>query len=123
MELKLNHSDTDYEELNQRINVKQECTDSGHKIIRAINIFALPPGICGLSAWNLLRIALLMPRILRCLLDYCKICGPLLYASFAKIFNSRDHFEYLRICVDGEEHRFLLSQNMEEHGLDTFGSA
>jgi hypothetical protein len=106
MELKLNHSDTDYEQLNQRIVVKQECTNSGHKIVQATNVFALPPGICGLSAWNLLRITVLMPRILRCLLGYWKICVTLLYASFAKIFNSRDHSGYLG--VDGEEHRFLL---------------
>lgn len=106
MELKLNHNDADYERLNQRVIVKQKCTDSGHQIARATNIFTLPPDICGLSAWNLLRITLLMPRILRCLLDYWKIYGPLFYASFAKIFNSRDHSGYL--SVDGEEHRFLL---------------
>jgi len=91
MELKLHHSDTDYEQLNQRIIFKQECTDSGYKVVRATDVFTLPPEICGLSAWNLLRVTLLMPRILRCLLDYWKIRGPLFYASFAKIFNSRDH--------------------------------
>ena len=70
MELKLHHSDTDYEQLNQRIIFKQECTDSGYKVVRATDVFTLPPEICGLSAWNLLRVTLLMPRILRCLLDY-----------------------------------------------------
>jgi len=33
MELTLHHSDTDYEQLNQHIMVRQECTDSGHKIV------------------------------------------------------------------------------------------
>jgi len=106
MELKLNQSDTDYEQVNQRLIVKQECTDSVHQIVRATNAFTLPPDICGLSAWNLLRMTLLMPRILRCLLDYWKICGPLLYASFAKFFNSKDRSGYP--SVDGEEHRLLL---------------
>jgi hypothetical protein len=106
MEVKLNHSDTDYEQLTQRIIVKQECTDSGHQIVRATNVFTLPPDICGLSAWNLLRITLMLPRIIRCLVDYWTICGPVLYASFVNIFDSEDHSGYLD--VHGEIRRSLL---------------
>jgi hypothetical protein len=35
--------------------------------------------ICGTSEWNLLHDTMLASRIQRCLLDFWKICGPLLF--------------------------------------------
>jgi hypothetical protein len=35
------------------------------------------PNICGSSVWNLLHDTLLVPRILRTILDFTKTCAPL----------------------------------------------
>jgi len=37
------------------------------------------PDICGSSVWNLLCVALVVPRILRWLLDFWKVFATLLY--------------------------------------------
>jgi hypothetical protein len=40
------------------------------------------PNICGSSVWNLLNIAILVPRILMRLLDFWKICTPAVEYGF-----------------------------------------
>ena len=42
------------------------------------------PNVCGSSVRKLLHVTLLMPRILRWLLDFWKISTPLLYTNFEK---------------------------------------
>ena len=49
-----------------------------------IKFCTVAPNVCGASLWNLLCITILAPRILRCLLDFWKICAPLLYV-FGKL--------------------------------------
>jgi len=40
-------------------------------------VFTVAPNMCGYSAWNMLRVTILAPRILRWLLDFLKIYAPL----------------------------------------------
>jgi len=37
--------------------------------------------MCESAVWNLLHVSLLVPRILRCLVNFWKICVPLAYAT------------------------------------------
>jgi hypothetical protein len=45
----------------------------------AIKFCAVATDICGSSVWNLVHVAILALRILRWLLDFWKICVPLVY--------------------------------------------
>jgi hypothetical protein len=51
----------------------QECKNP-----RETKFCTVVPHICGSSVWNLLRVTLQAPRILRRLPDFWKICTPLL---------------------------------------------
>jgi hypothetical protein len=58
-----------------KVLVMQGCTNprcQGDKLCLAA------PNVCWSSGWNLASFILLLPRILRCLPDFCKICAPLL---------------------------------------------
>ena len=44
-----------------------------------VTMVTVTHNIFGSSEWNLLHDTMLAPRILRCLLDFWKICGPLLF--------------------------------------------
>jgi hypothetical protein len=53
-------------------NVSQGCTSSGHQVAWATNFCMVAAYICGSSVWNLLYVTLLMPWILRWLLEFFK---------------------------------------------------
>jgi hypothetical protein len=74
------------------------------------------PSICGSSMWNLLRITLLAPRILRWLLDFQKICVPQIYcvSVVLKLF-------LLTACVPCREESVQDSRMRDVEG-EYFGS-
>jgi len=47
------------------------------QVTRMNTLFMMEPNICGFSVWNLLCVTILVPRILRWLVDFWKICAPL----------------------------------------------
>jgi hypothetical protein len=42
----------------------------------ATKFFTLAPNICGASVWDFIHVTLMALRILRRLIDFCKICAP-----------------------------------------------
>ena len=50
----------------------QGYTKPGRHVARATEFCMVASNICGPSVWHLLRVSLLAPRILRCLLDFLK---------------------------------------------------
>jgi hypothetical protein len=56
----------------------QGCTNPGHQVTEATKFFSVDLNVCWFSVWNLLHVTLLATRILRWLLDFWKICVPLL---------------------------------------------
>jgi hypothetical protein len=67
--------------------VFQGCTNSGFQVTQAITFCIMAPNICGFSVLILLHVTQLSPRILRWLLDFWSICGPLCYFTS----NSNDY--------------------------------
>ena len=59
--------------------IDQGCTNVGQEVTIVTNFCTVMPNICGPSLWNLHHITFLLPRILGWLLDFWKICAPLLY--------------------------------------------
>jgi hypothetical protein len=57
---------------------KQGYTNSERQVAWAKKFYKVVPNICGSSAWNLLYFTLLAPKILRWLLDFWKLCAPLI---------------------------------------------
>jgi hypothetical protein len=57
----------------------QGCKNLRHQLAITTEFCIVVPNICGLSICNLLHAILLAPRILRCLVCFCKICVPLHY--------------------------------------------
>jgi hypothetical protein len=53
-------------------------TNPGRQVAREIKFCAVAPNVCGSLVWKLLRVTLLALRILRWLLDCCKVCPPVL---------------------------------------------
>ena len=53
----------------------QGYTNTGSQVAQATKFGLVMPNIYGSSVWNLLHITLLVPRILRWLLGFWKICG------------------------------------------------
>jgi hypothetical protein len=51
---------------------------SGMPKSRTTKFYTAAPNICGSSVWNLLHATLPEPRILRWLLNFWKVCAPLL---------------------------------------------
>lgn len=43
------------------------------------NFYMVLPNSCGSSVWNLLQVSLPTPKILKLLLDFCKICSSMLW--------------------------------------------
>ena len=56
----------------------QGCANPGIQVAVATKFSTVAPIICGFSALNSLHVTLLAPRILRWLLEFWKICAPLL---------------------------------------------
>lgn len=56
--------------------LEQGCMHPGHKVTWATKFCMVDPNICGSSVWILLHITLLVPRISRWLVDFWKICAP-----------------------------------------------
>jgi hypothetical protein len=52
------------------------------------------PDILGFSVWNFLSVTHLMPRILRWLLDFLKICAPLFYTILKIVGTGKHHDGY-----------------------------
>jgi len=48
-----------------------------HQVTVATGFCTMAPNISGFSVGNLLHVTLLAPRILRWLLDFWKICAPM----------------------------------------------
>jgi hypothetical protein len=71
--------------------VCQRCTNPGNQIARATTFPSVARNICGSSGWKLLQVTLLGPGILRWLLDFSKICVPLVY-----IYNG---WEGWQLCI------------------------
>ena len=60
----------------------QGCTNPGRQVAVATKFCAVAPNICGSSVWNLLLVISMVHRILRLLLDFWKVCAPLLWWSY-----------------------------------------
>jgi hypothetical protein len=60
-------------------NRDQECTNSGSQVARATKFCRMAPNICASSVRNWLHVTVLALRILRWLLDFCKICASLIW--------------------------------------------
>jgi hypothetical protein len=56
--------------------LNQGCENPGRHIAMICVFYTLAPNMFGSSVWELLLFTLLAPRILRCLLDFGKICAP-----------------------------------------------
>ena len=54
----------------------------GSSVVESIPRLTMAPKICGSSVWNLLLVTLLALRILRWLLEFWKICTPLLLTTY-----------------------------------------
>jgi hypothetical protein len=59
------------------LHLEQWCTNPGCQVDVATTFCASAPSICGSSVRNLLHVTLQVPRILRLLLHFWKICAPL----------------------------------------------
>jgi hypothetical protein len=59
------------------------------QVAQATTFFTMAPNMCGSAVWNSLYITVLAPRILRCLLDFRKICGAVVTAVYI----------YVCVCV------------------------
>jgi hypothetical protein len=57
----------------------QGCKNPRHQLAIKTEFCTVVPNIFRLSVCNLLHVILLAPRILRCLVRFCKICVPLHY--------------------------------------------
>ena len=55
----------------------QGCTNPGRQVSRTTKYCVVAPNICGCSLRNLLHVSLLAPIIFRWILDFLKICAPL----------------------------------------------
>jgi len=55
-----------------------ECKNRSRQVTWTTEFCMEVPNICEFSLWNLLHVTLLVPRILRWLLDFWNICVPLL---------------------------------------------
>jgi hypothetical protein len=62
--------------------IHQMCAYSGHQIAWITILCIVMANICGSFVWKLLYVTLLVPRILRILLDYWKVCAPLMYILY-----------------------------------------
>jgi len=59
------------------INLQQGCTNPRHQVTQATEVHVAACNIYRSSVWNLLHVTFLTNKILRCLLEFWKICGPL----------------------------------------------
>jgi hypothetical protein len=76
-----------------------------------LQIFTAAPNTFGPSIRNLLLVTLLTPRILRWLLDFWKICAPLLCIT-------ADHYVVLIIQRTSSSPRSKLSQLFDNSGTE-----
>jgi hypothetical protein len=54
--------------------IDQEYTDPRHHIAQVTKFCIVTPNICGFSVCYLLHVTVLVPGVLRWLVDFCKIC-------------------------------------------------
>jgi len=54
------------------------CTNPRHQVAMVTKLCTVVPTICGSSAWNLLYVMFLVSRIIKWLLNFWKICAPLM---------------------------------------------
>jgi len=75
---------------------EQGCINPGHQVAKVIKICTMALNICAFSQWNLLYVTLLVPRILRRLLDFWKICIPMALTSISNMILKIDfdHMPY-----------------------------
>lgn len=77
-------------------------------------IFTVAINICGSSVWNLLRVTLLAPRIIRWFLDFWKICAFLpwyLCITSLDYLNHPSNFEfYFVACIKHLKVAWIQSQ-------------
>jgi len=57
---------------------RRGCTHPTSQIAQVTKFCMVAHNICGTSVWNLFHVTLLAPRILKWILNFWKICGPLL---------------------------------------------
>lgn len=57
----------------------QECTNSRHQVAMVTRFYKVAPNDSPSSVLDLLHVTILMPRIVRWLLDYLEICTHLMY--------------------------------------------
>ena len=57
------------------------CTSPGRHVFKVTEFCRVVPNIWTFSVWNLHDVILLVPRILKCLLEFWKICVPLCYVA------------------------------------------
>ena len=69
--------------------LNQSNTDPGHHVTSMAEFYMKVPSISGYSVWNLLPITHLPPVILRQILYFRKIRGPLLYAHVSHNYITR----------------------------------
>ena len=61
----------------------------GYTNLVATQFCTVVPNICGSSVWNFLHVTILAPRILRWLLDFWKICAPMLHTYSSLTYGRR----------------------------------
>lgn len=57
--------------------IYQGCTNPGRQVAVATDFYMVATNICGSSAWNLIFVTFLAPKIVRWLTPFWKICAPL----------------------------------------------
>jgi hypothetical protein len=62
--------------------LNQGCTNPKGHVAQATTSCTMTPNVCGFSVWNVLLVNFLLPRILMCLLDFCKFVQPLSQRKF-----------------------------------------
>ena len=62
-----------------QVYMSQECTNSRHQGALVTRFYVMAPNGSVSSVWNLLHVTILMSKIVRWLLDFWKMCTPLMY--------------------------------------------
>jgi len=75
---------------------EQGCTNPTHQVAKVIKLYTMAVNICASSERNLLHVTILVPKILRWLQDFWKICIPLALPSIRNMILKIDfdHMPY-----------------------------
>ena len=93
--------------------LKQGCTNPVDQVMVVTKFCTVASNVCGRSVWYLLHVTLLALRILRWLLDFWRICAPLLKYTFLfsdfRILTSSStrNSKYILSCIT-DSHTNLL---------------